>query len=188
MGRWEPDARGRLVQSALELYSEQGFEQTTAAEIAERAGVTERTFFRHFADKREVLFQSSRILQDLVVDSIAAAPASLSLVDVATGAMESAASVLEGNRPHSVRRAVVIAANASLQERELLKMHTLGVAVAEALRQRGAAPMPSALAAEVAVTAFKLGFESWISDEHPGTFAECIHEATTQLRALTAEA
>jgi len=186
MGRWEPDARGRLVQSALELYAEKGFDETTAIEVAERAGVTERTFFRHFADKREVLFQASRDLQDGVVAAIAAAPADLPVVEVGVRAMVSVASVLEDNRPHSVRRALVIASNASLQERELLKLSSLGAAVSTALRERGTPQLVADLAAETAVTSFKIGFDLWISDDKPGTFAECIALAFDQLKALTA--
>lgn len=185
MGRWEPDARGRLVQSALELYAEQGFEQTTALQVAERAGVTERTFFRHFSDKREVLFQASADLQALVVSAIAAAPQSMSPIDVVGGAMESAASVLEGNRSHSQRRAQVIAANASLQERELLKLSTLGIGVAAALRERGIPELAANLLAEMGVTVFKVGFETWIDPATTATFAECIHDALVELRVLT---
>ena len=74
MGRWEPNARGRLEQAAMELYLERGFDQTTVAEIAERAGLTERTFFRHFADKREVLFAGAGALQELLVSAVAGAP------------------------------------------------------------------------------------------------------------------
>ena len=71
MGRWEPDAQGRLARAALELYVDQGYEQTTVADIAARAGVTERTFFRHFADKREVLFAGSGAFQETVLSAIA---------------------------------------------------------------------------------------------------------------------
>ena len=74
MGRWEPDSRGRLQEAALALYSERGFDQTTAAQIAARAGLTERTFFRHFADKREVLFGGSALLQERIVAGVAEAP------------------------------------------------------------------------------------------------------------------
>src|SRR6185312_8615863 len=74
MSRWEPNARGRLEQAALDLYGERGFEQTTVAEIAERAGLTERTFFRYFADKREVLFGGSDEVRDALVEAVAAAP------------------------------------------------------------------------------------------------------------------
>src|ERR1700712_269560 len=105
MGRWLPDAHGRLARAALELYSERGFEQTTALDIAERAGVTERTFFRYFADKREVLFDGSSELQALVLDAIAAAPSDKKPIETVRRAMESAAALLEGNRDYSRRRA-----------------------------------------------------------------------------------
>jgi len=188
MGRWEPDARGRMVLAALELYGERGFEQTTALEVAQRAGVTERTFFRYFADKREVLFEGSKGLQEAVVHAIAAAPDQLAPFAVVGSAMERAAAYLEGNREYSRRRAAVIAANSSLHERELLKLATLAGAVAEALRRRGVAPLPASLAAEAGVTVFKVGFDAWISDEATGDFTECIRVALDQLKGLTAGA
>ena len=90
MGRWEPNARGRLEQAALELYGERGFEQTTVAEIAKRAGLTERTFFRHFADKREVLFWGAGALQELLVSTVADAPDSAAPIDAVAAALEAA--------------------------------------------------------------------------------------------------
>ena len=90
MGRWEPDARGRLAQAAMELYVERGFEQTTVAEIARRAGLTERTFFRHFADKREVLFSGSASLEDLLVETVAKAPPEMAPIDAAAAGIEAA--------------------------------------------------------------------------------------------------
>ena len=88
MGRWQPNARGRLEQAALELYVERGFEQTTVEEIARRAGLTERTFFRHFADKREVLFAGAASLQDLLVRSVASAPDAATPIDARTTARD----------------------------------------------------------------------------------------------------
>jgi AcrR family transcriptional regulator len=187
MGRWAPDARGRLMRSALELYAERGFEQTTALEVAERAGVTERTFFRYFSDKREVLFEGSRQLQDVIVKAIAAAPSSMGSIDAVGTAMESAASLLD-NRDYSRQRAAVIAANPSLQERELLKLATLTGAAAEALRRRGVGNLAAGLAAETGVTVFKIGFETWIGDESTRDLAHCIREALDQLKGLTAGA
>ncbi|CAN5428314.1 TetR/AcrR family transcriptional regulator [soil metagenome] len=187
MGRWEPDARGRLRLSALELYAERGFESTTAVEIAERAGVTERTFFRHFADKREVLFAGSSELQDSVVNAVDSAPASLTPIEIVAGAMESAAAQLP-DRDYSRRRAKVIAANPSLQERELLKFSTLAGAVADALRRRGIPRVTAGLAAETGVTVFKIGFEIWIEVGTTADFAQCIRDALEQLRGLTSSA
>ncbi len=98
MGRWEPDAPGRLAQAAMELYVERGFEQTTVAEIARRAGLTERTFFRHFADKREVLFAGSASLEHLLVETVADAPANLAPIDAAAAGIEAAAALLQQRR------------------------------------------------------------------------------------------
>lgn len=185
MARWEPGAHGRLTQAALELYAERGFEQTTALEVAERAGVTERTFFRYFADKREVLFDGSNALQDAVVTVIDAAPAAMKPIDVVGIAMEAAAPVLEDRRDFARQRAAVIAANPSLHERELLKLATLAGAVADALRRRGLADPTATLAAETGVTVFKIAFEQWILGESNGDFRQCIREAISQLRELT---
>ncbi|MET0955720.1 MAG: TetR family transcriptional regulator [Cryobacterium sp.] len=185
MGRWKPDARGRLTLGALELFAERGYEQTTAAEIAERAGVTERTFFRHFPDKREVLFMGSKHLQERVVAAIMAAPPAMPPLDVVGVAMESAAAFLEEDRDYARKRWAVIASTPSLQERELLKMASLGAACAEALRARGVAELPAGLAAETGVTIFKLSFERWVGDDSPDTFTEGIRDALAQLKGLT---
>ena len=185
MGRWQPGARGRMMRGALELFVEQGFEQTTALQIAERAGVTERTFYRYFIDKREVLFDSSRELQQGIVAAIEASPLSMPPLEVVTSAMESATAILEENRPYSRQRAGVISANASLQERELLKMHSIAAAVAEVLRARGVPDLAARIAAESGSTFFAIGFESWIADGETRTLAECIREARSQLELLT---
>src|ERR1700726_2772046 len=95
MSRWEPNARGRLEQAALELYVERGFEQTTVAEIARRAGLTERTFFRHFADKREVLFWASAALQELIVSTLADAPDSAAPIDMVSAALQAAGAAIQ---------------------------------------------------------------------------------------------
>ena len=186
MGRWEPDARGRLARVALELYTERGFEQTTVEDIAERAGVTERTFFRHFADKREVLFDGSGALEQHLVDAIASAPAELPPIDVVGRAFAAAGTVLEDRRDHARRRAAVIAANPPLQERELLKMASLGTAAATALRDRGVPPSAAALAAQAGVAVFTLGFERWVTDASSQSLAATIDDALADLRAVTA--
>src|SRR5471030_1118247 len=125
MGRWEPNARGRLERAALELYGERGFDQTTVAEIAERAGLKERTFFRHFADKREVLFWGAGSLQELLVNAVADAPDSLAPIDAVAAALEAAGALLQQRREFSRQRQSIIAANAELQERELIKLASL---------------------------------------------------------------
>ncbi|WP_382309992.1 TetR/AcrR family transcriptional regulator [Herbiconiux sp. UC225_62] len=186
MGRWEPGAAGRLAQAALELYAERGYEQTTVLDIAERAGVTERTFFRHFADKREVLFDRSNALQETVVAAVAAAPPDLPPLEVVGAAMERAGVFLEDRREFARKRAAAIAANPSLQERELFKMATLGSAVATALHARGVSSPAAAIAAEAGVAVFRLGFERWVSNDDAPDLPACIRDSLAALRALTA--
>jgi AcrR family transcriptional regulator len=175
------------MQAAIALYSERGFEETTVVDIAERAGVTERTFFRYFTDKREVLFEGSARLQQTIVDAIAAAPADRLPVDIVADAMAEGADLLADVREndYSSKRAAIIAANPSLQERELLKFAALGAAAAEALRNREVPAATATLAAEIGVTVFKVGFDTWIARGQTKTFAECIAEALAGVKALT---
>src|SRR5580698_7402932 len=138
MGRWQPDSRGRLQEAALALYSERGFDQTTAAQIAERAGVSERTFFRHFADKREVLFGGSALLGERIVAGVAGAPEDDGPFNAVSRGLDAAATMLgEFRRDLSRQRQAVIATNPELRERELAKLADYAVAVAAALRERG---------------------------------------------------
>jgi AcrR family transcriptional regulator len=184
MGRWEPDAQGRMIRAAMELFAERGYERTTTGDIAERAGVTERTFFRHFPDKREVLFDASGTLQKRVYDEVVAAPPGESPLDAALAGMAAGGSLLEERRDHAVRRAAIIAANPSLHERELLKLATLTDATADALRARGVAEPAATLAAHSAVTVFSVAFEQWIAADDPPAYATCVADVAAALRAL----
>jgi len=180
MGRWEPDARGRLAKAAMTLYAEQGFEQTTVAQIAARAGLTERTFFRHFADKREVLFYGMDRLRGLLARAVVDAPDSATALDAAGAAFEAAGSMLQEN-PERVRlRDAIVSANAELRERELIKLAALAAAVADALRERGIAEPTASLAAETGVAVFKVAFARWVSEpgqpDLPGIFRESMAE------------
>jgi AcrR family transcriptional regulator len=181
MGRWRPGAEGRLVDAALALYAEQGFDRTTAAEIAARAGVTERTFFRYFSDKREVLFSGGHHLQDAMTAAIAAADGGLTPVDAAVAGLAEAARVIEHD--FARRRSAVIAAHPALQERELLKLDALSSAAAEALRERGVAPRAAALAGESAVAVFKTAFQEWVGADVPGDLAATMRAVLGDLRA-----
>ena len=150
MGRWEPDSRGRLQEAALALYSERGFDQTTAAEIAARAGVTERTFFRHFADKREVLFGGSKLLQERILSGVAGAPTGHTPLEAVARGLDAAATLLgEARRDLAAQRQAVIAANPELRERELAKLAHYAAAVAATLRQRGVGEMQATLAPRI---------------------------------------
>src|ERR1700688_4356902 len=112
MGRWKPDSRGRRAEAALALFGERGFESTTVAESAARAGLTERTFFRYFADKREVLFWGAGAPQDLMVSAVAGAPATRPPIDMVAAALEAAGALLQVRRDSAQQRQTVIAANA----------------------------------------------------------------------------
>jgi AcrR family transcriptional regulator len=185
MGRWEPNARGRLERAALELYLERGFEQTTVAEIASRAGLTERTFFRHFADKREVLFWGQSALQEHVVGSVASAPDSAAPIDAVAAALEAVGAVLQERREGARQRQAVIAANAELQERELIKLATLAAAVAAALRRRGVSDLAASLTAEAGIAVFKIAFEQWIAETGESDLPRLMRESLDELKAVT---
>lgn len=186
MGRWQPDAIGRLTEAALTLFGERGFEDTTVADIAERAGLTKRTFFRYFADKREVLFLGSEWLEQLFVQGLSAAPASAAPLDAALTALDAVGDAFEERREFAARRQQVIAANPELQERELVKLASLTRAVAEALRRRGVGDPAAMLTAEAAITVFRVGFERWVDDPNRRTLKELMREALAELRAVAA--
>lgn len=185
MGRWEPDARGRLERAALELYLEDGFDQTTVAGIAARAGLSERTFFRHYADKREVLFGGAVFLQDLLVTSVAAAPDSVAPIDAIAAALEEAGGFMQERREHSLQRQAVINAHPVLQERELIKMATLGSALAETLRKRGVAEPAASLTAEAGIAVFRVAFETWIDPDEQRDLPQVIRDSLASLRTIT---
>ena len=187
-GRWEPDARGRLERAALELYLERGFERTSVAEIAERAGLTERTYFRHYADKREVLFAGSSALQELLVGTVARAPEAATPMEAVAAALEAAAAVLQERQEHARRRQAVITANPELQERELIKLASLSAALADALRQRGVDDASASLAAEAGVAVFKIAFRRWTEQAERTDLSQLIGESFAGLKAVTAGA
>ena len=186
MGRWEPNARGRLERAAMELYIERGFEQATVAEIAKRAGLTERTFFRHFTDKREVLFAGAGLLQQLFVSTVANAPPDMAPLDAAATGLEAAGALLQERRPFARKRQAIIAANAELQERELIKLASLSAALADTLRRRGVMEPAASLTGEVAIAVFKIAFERWISDTKRGDLRHHIRTALDELKTVTA--
>jgi AcrR family transcriptional regulator len=186
MGRWEPNARGRLQQAALELYSENGFEQTTVAEIAARAGLTERTFFRHFADKREVLFAGADQLKELLVEAVADASSSLAPLDAVAVSLEAAGAFLQEGREYSRQRQAVIVANAELQERELIKLASLASAIADTLRRRGVGDPAASLSAEAGIAVFRIAFERWVADSNRQDLGQLIRSSFDELKAITA--
>jgi AcrR family transcriptional regulator len=187
MSRWEPNARGRLEQAALQLFIERGFEQTTVAEIASRAGLTERTFFRHFADKREVLFGGAGALQELLVSTVASTPDAVAPLDAIAAALVAAGALLQERRAYARQRQIVIAANAELRERELIKLASLATALAEALRRRGVAEPAARLVAEAGIAVFKVAFDRWVNETSQRDLPYLIRESLDELKAVTAD-
>jgi AcrR family transcriptional regulator len=185
MVRWEPDARGRLGQAAFELFAERGFEQVTVAEIAERAGLTERTFFRYFADKREVLFAGSAAFQEGFVSAVEKAPESATPIEAMAAALDAAAVPFREHAVGSRRRQAIIAAHPELRERELIKLAAVAAAVAAALRARGVGEPAASLTAEAGMAVFKIAFERWIADPDGPELAQLIRESLDELATVT---
>jgi AcrR family transcriptional regulator len=182
MGRWQPNARGRLRQAALELYGEHGFDQTTVAQIAERAGLTERTFYRHFADKREVVFSGE--VHRVLVDAVAEAPASMTAIEAVTAALDAAGAVLDERRDMTRRRQAVIAANPRLQQHEQIKYATIASDLAEAMRGRGVEPSSARLAGDAGVSVFRVAFERWIDEDEQRAFGRLVKETLDDLTTV----
>ena len=187
MGRWEPDAQGRFRTAALALFGEIGYEQTTVAAIAERAGLTPRTFFRLFSDKREVLFNGSEQLQQLMVDGLANAPANATpLAAIAAALHAPEAFFTDERRPFSRARNAVIVVNGELLERELIKLATLAAALAEGLRARGVAEPDASLAAEAGIAVFRVAFAQWVAESERRHYTEIVGRLLARLRTLAA--
>lgn len=185
MPRSGAEARRRLQQAALELYRERGFDQTTTAEIAARAGVNERTFFRHFPDKREVLFDGEADLRAALMREVADADQGLRPLDVLLHAFRKAGRVLEENRPFAEPRLELIAKTPALRERDAAKGVRLSEALAEALRGRGVPDQLAALAAHTGWATFHHAAQAWINA--PGESLDAhLRRAFDDLRALSA--
>ncbi|WP_144710404.1 TetR/AcrR family transcriptional regulator [Curtobacterium pusillum] len=189
MARWEPGARERLVLAAVDLFSEQGYDETTVAQIAERAGVTKSTFFRHFPDKRELLVAGQETLSRLLADGIADAPDGATPLDaVAAGLARASEEMGPVNRELGPRLRAAVAASAELQERDALKRVGMAAAMTDALVARGIGDAAARLASEMGVLAFKQGFDAWSgngrTDDEP--LAASALAALDELRAAAA--
>ena len=185
MPRNSDDARKNLTQAALELFAQNGFEQTTAAQIAARAGVTERTFFRHFVDKREVLFDGQGLLGTALAEAIENASTSLSPMEVLILAMEAVLPILEGNRRYSEPRQRIIATTPALQEREAAKHAALTKIMSDALERRGTSSRRATLASHIALGALAYALASWFAE--PDTSLEMhLGRAFAEMKELAA--
>jgi AcrR family transcriptional regulator len=187
MVRWEPGTAERLQKAALELFAMQGFEQTTATQIAQAVGLTERTFFRHFSDKREVLFQGQQVFGDAFLTGMAQAPADAPVIEVVACALRNSATIFpDERRPFARTRQSVISQNPALQERERNKLADLADELADALRARGVEEPAATLAAQSCVAVFAVAFAQWIREGEQRPFAELAAWALQALRTLTA--
>jgi len=185
MVRWEPDSRGRLVEAALVLYGERGFENTTVEEIAARAGLSERTFFRYFVDKREVLFWGSASLEELLDHAVRDAPMDLSPMQIVVSALEQTGGLFEERRDGARQRQIVIAANAQLRERELIKLASLASSLADALGRRGIAVATANLAAQAGIAVFRVAFERWVDEANDLDLAALVRASFADLKDVT---
>jgi len=188
MARWEPNSRGRLAAAAMELYGERGYEQTTVAEIAERAGLTERTFFRHYVDKREVLFAGAVDVQEVFVRAVADALTCAVPIDALAVGLDAVAAQFADHRDFARSRQAVIMANPELRERDLVKLATMSAALADTLCRHGVAEPAASLAADVGVAVFQVGFGRWIAADEEREMSLLLREALDELKALTAGA
>jgi len=187
MGRWEPDARERLVRAALDLFDEQGYDNTTVAQIADRAGLTKSTFFRYFPDKREVLSAGQDTLCRLFEEGIAAAPTSATPLEAVAAALEaSAVAFVPARRDLGRKMQAAIAASSELRERDALKRLALATAIADALKNRGVPETSASLAAELGILALKRAQTYWSAPTNKRTFSELARQSLDELRAASA--
>ena len=189
MARWEPGARERMVLAAVDLFTEQGYDATTVAQIAERAGVTKSTFFRHFPDKRELLVAGQEVLSRLLAEGIAEAPQTAGPLEAVAAGLERASSAMGPmNRELGPRLKAAVAASAELQERDALKSVGLAAAMTNALTARGVPDLIAHLASEMGVLAFKRGYSAWLEADHDteGGLAPYTSAALEDLRAASA--
>jgi AcrR family transcriptional regulator len=189
MARWEPGARERMVLAAVDLFTEQGYDATTVAQIAERAGVTKSTFFRHFPDKRELLVAGQEALSQLLSEGIAEAPETASPLEaVAAGLVRASSAMGPMNRDLGPRLKAAVAASAELQERDALKSVGLAAAMTNALVARGVPDPIAHLAGEMGVLAFKRGYSEWLEADRDteGGLAPYATAALEDLRKASA--
>lgn len=186
MSRWKPDAEGRLTEAAITLFGKRGYEETTVAEIAEAAGLTKRTFFRYFGDKREVLFKGSIELRGRWIEALTAAPPDASPMAAVNAGLDEVAQLFAERHPLARLRSQIITSNPELQERELIKLQSLAGAIAAALRERGVSDNAAILGAQAGVTVFHVAFARWVEQDDPTAFRRLMDESLEELRAVTA--
>ena len=187
MARWEPNTSERLAVAALDLFAERGYENTTVIDIAQRAGLTKSTFFRHFQDKREVLFGDGT-MNEILAEAIAAAPATAAPLEAVAHALNAIGrrAFTPAHRAFVARRRAVIAANPELQEREALKGLGLTASTTEALSRRGVPDLTARVAADLGALAMTIAYERWSDTTDDDDFGEVARQALDEVRAASA--
>ncbi|MFI0896611.1 TetR/AcrR family transcriptional regulator [Streptomyces sp. NPDC020983] len=187
MARWEPNAPERLAQAALDLFAERGYENTSVVDIARRAGLGKTTFFRHFQDKREVLFGRGT-MDDLVTKAVADAPAAATPLEAVAHALDATGREVftPARRAFTIRRQEVIAAHPELREREALKHLGLIASMTAALERRGVPGLTARVAAELGALASTIAYERWSDPANGDDFGELARRALDDVRATTA--
>jgi AcrR family transcriptional regulator len=184
VARWEPNAAERLTEAAMALFEERGYARTTVGDIAARAGLTERTFFNHFTDKREVLFAGSEQFVARIVEAARAVPRSVAPLDVVVAAYEATSDFFEERRAFARRRSALIAAHPELQERELVKLLVVAAALTKVLEERGVSAAAATLAAEAGGAILRVGFEQWTRDPKERSLTFHLRAARRQLEGI----
>jgi len=184
MPRWEPAPEARLLDAALALFEERGYDETTVAEIAQRAGLTKRTFFRYFADKREVLFWGAERIEDQFKGAIESAPPTAPALDAVAVGLEAFGRSLQGQGEVAARRIRIVRTSSELSERQLTKFAAMADTASRALRSRGVSADAAVLAAETGMTVFRVATARWLEDTSDKTLPQLIAEAFAQLRAV----
>jgi AcrR family transcriptional regulator len=185
MPRWEPDAPERLERAALELFAEQGFDATTVPEIAARAGLTTRSFFRHFADKREVLFRGDDAIPERIAAMLATAPGPLSVMEMLTWGVETIAREhFQGRREELRARQAIVATDAGLQEREMRKQMLISQAITDALTGAGLSPLRATVAGKLAVAISSTAIGLWMQAADERTLVDHVREVRAALTEL----
>jgi len=187
MSRWKPGAQDRLVAAAARLFLQRGYEATTVADIAAAAGLTERTFFRYFADKREVLFGNPAAYNSVFTDAITAAPPDAAPLELLEEALRAAGGFFTGRHPYARVRQQIIDANPALQEREQAKRRHLALAIAQAMQERGLSEPKALLTAELGAMAFHHAFTRWVSADHETDLGSLAVAVLEELRAVAVE-
>lgn len=181
MSRWEPDAKGRLQRAAMTLFLERGYAEVTVADITEQAGLTKRSFFNHFVDKREVLFADAEAFQRSLTEPLAALDPAMGPLQAATTALTHAGLSLAGYGQAAAARRDLIASSTELQERNLVKMASLTKALQDGLTARGTPPRTARFTAHAAITVFNAAYDDWI--DHPDAdFTALMNQALDELR------